>query len=345
MVHDSLDRTETEEGIDGELTPKMATEWLPVSSLEILDSPRLQGENLEHIRMLATIDTKLPPIIVHRATRRVIDGAHRLGAARLRGDQMIEARMFDGSEQEAFVLGVKANITHGLPLSMPDRTTAAERIIASHPFWSDRTIAAATGLSARAIGSIRRRLEAEDGIEDKITARVGRDGRVRPLDSTEGRLKAVNFIKDQPNASLREIAKNAGVSPSTARDVRNRIERGEDPLLSARQPAERRGGPTLGPKTADNPSQPNLDSLLHGLKNDPSLRFSDTGRALLRWVLTRAIQTNEWDDLVDAVPPHCAYVLASVARHCAHEWQGFADKLEQVVEATDSLTSARSDSG
>jgi hypothetical protein len=275
---------------------------------------------------------------------RVIDGTHRLNAARLRGDKMIEARMFDGSEHEAFVLGVKANITHGLPLSIPDRTTAAERIIASHPYWSDRTIATVTGLGARAIASIRRRLEAENGIEKKVTARIGRDGRVRPLDNTEGRLKAVNFIKDRPDASLREIAKNAGVSPSTARDVRNRIERGEDPLLTARQSTERRGT-TFGPKTNGDPLQRDLDSLLHGLKNDPSLRFSDAGRALLRWVFTRAIQKNEWDDLVDAVPPHCAYVLANVAQHCAQEWQDFAERLEKVVEAADDLAGASHNGG
>src|SRR5262249_31754750 len=318
------------EHADEELTPKMPTEWLPVSSLKAFDSVRQQGEDPEHTRMLASVDAKLPPIIVHQATMRVIDGAHRLGAARLRGDELIEARMFDGSEQEAFVLAVKANITHGLPLSVPDRTTAAERIIASHPSWSDRTIAATTGLSARTVGSIRRRLEAEHGIEEGIKARIGQDGRVRPLDSAEGRLRAVSFIKDRPDASLREIARNAGVSPSTARDVRNRIQRGEDPLPSARHSAGQRAGTTaLAPKPGRDPAQPSLDSMLHGLKNDPSLRFSDSGRTLLRWVFARAIQTNEWYALVDAVPPHCTYVMANVARRCAQEWQDFAETLER----------------
>ncbi len=308
----------------------MPTEWLPVSSLKAFDSVRQQGEDPAHTRMLASVDAKLPPIIVHRATMRVIDGAHRLGAARLRGDELIEAHMFDGSEQEAFVLAVKTNITHGLPLSVPDRTTAAERIIASHPSWSDRTIAATTGLSARTVGSIRRRLETKHGIEEGVKARIGQDGRVRPLDSTEGRLRAVSFIKDRPDASLREIARNAGVSPSTARDVRNRIQRGEDPLPPARHSAGQRAGTTaLVPKPMRDPAQPSLDSMLHGLKNDPSLRFSDSGRTLLRWVFARAIQTNEWYALVDAVPPHCTYVVANVARRCAQEWQDFAETLER----------------
>jgi ParB-like chromosome segregation protein Spo0J len=310
----------------------MAVEWLPVKALVMLDSPRLQGENLGHTRMLASVGAKLPPIIVHRATMRVIDGAHRLGAARIRGDELIEARMFDGSEQEAYVLGVKANIAHGLPLSVSDRSTAAERIITSHPSWSDRTIAAATGLSARTIGNIRRRLERQDGAEEKVKARIGRDGRIRPLDNTEGRLKAVNFIKSQPDASLREIAKKAGVSPSTARDVRNRLNQGEDPVPSARRPVDRRSATTtiaLGARPIQLPSPPNLDSILHGLKNDPSLRFTDSGRSLLRWIFVRVVHNDEWREFVDPVPPHCAYVIADVARHCAQEWQDFAESLEK----------------
>jgi transposase-like protein len=238
--------------------------------------------------------------------------------------------MFDGSEQEAFVLGVKANIMHGLPLSLADRSAAAERIVASRPSWSDRTIAVVTGLSARTIGSIRARLEAEHGIGEDVKARIGQDGRVRPLDSAEGRLKAVSLFKDQPNASLREVARKAGVSPSTAHDVRNRIQRGEDPLPSARRSAGRRASTTvLAPKPLRESAQPDLGSILLGLKKDPSLRFSESGRTLLRWVFSRVVQPDEWNRFIDAVPPHSAYVIAKVARLCAQEWQDFADRLEK----------------
>jgi transposase len=267
---------------------------------------------------------------------RVIDGTHRLGAARLRGDELIEARMFDGSEQAAFVLGVQANITHGLPLPVTDRTIAAERIIEANPSWSDRAIATATGLSARTIGTIRRRVETRAGAENQIKVRIGRDGRVRPLDSTEGRLKAVNFIKSQPNASLREIARNAGVSPSTARDVRNRIERGDDPFPSARQSVEHQGAAlTLerGGRTTERSSrrapESDIAAKLRGLKNDPSLRFTESGRTLLRWIFAKAVRADEWQDVLNAVPPHCSYVMANVARHCANEWLEFAETLEK----------------
>ena len=64
---------------------------VPVSSLLSGDSPRLAGENLEHVQLLAVVQG-LPPILVHRSTMRVIDGMHRLRAAKLRGDETIAVR-------------------------------------------------------------------------------------------------------------------------------------------------------------------------------------------------------------------------------------------------------------
>jgi ParB-like chromosome segregation protein Spo0J len=316
------------------IQPKSAetveTEWVPVRSLVPANSPRQAGEDIEHIRMLASVDQRLPPIIVHRSSMRVIDGNHRLGAALLRGDELIEVRFFDGSEQEAFVLAVQTNIAHGLPLSLADRTRAAERIIASHPNWSDRAIASVTGLGARTVGNVRRRSLV--GVDDEVRARTGRDGRVRPLDNAEGRLRASAIIRERPEASLREVAREAGVSPSTVRDVRKRIERGEDPV-----PAVRRGrGDGSGVKAfgVGGGDGPRLASMLRGLQSDPSLRFSESGRMLLRWIFSRAIRSDERVDVVAKVPPHCAYIVANVARVCADEWLQLANELEQRTAET-----------
>ncbi|MFI5916401.1 ParB N-terminal domain-containing protein [Dactylosporangium sp. NPDC051541] len=296
-------------------------QWLPVRSLLPADSPRESGEDLAHTRMLAGLDAELPPIIVHRTTMRVIDGMHRLGAARMRGDELIPVRFFDGTEQEAFVLAVRTNIAHGLPLSHEDRTRAAERIIGSHPNWSDRAIAAAAGLGARTIGNIRRRLQQHrDGGDN--AARTGRDGRVRPLNNVEGRIRVSELIRERPDASLREIAREAGVSPSTVRDVRLRIERGENPL-----PAPR---PRRDSEPADDRmTGPDLAVVLQGLQNDPALRFSESGRGLLRWIFSRALRADEWVDVADKVPPHCTYIIADLARTCAEEWRQLAEDLEE----------------
>lgn len=301
-------------------------QWLPVRSLLSGDSPRLAGEDIAHTHMLAKLDERLPPIVVHRQTMRVIDGTHRVGAALLRGDEMIEARLFDGTEQEAFVLAVRTNIAHGLPLSLADRTRAAERIIASCPEWSNRAIASVTGLGARTVGNVRRRLQVGSGAE-QAPVRRGLDGRVRPLDSAEGRLRAMVIMEERPEASLREIAREAGVSPTTVRDVRRRIQRGEEPVPQVRR---RRGAEQdAGAGEGGAPGEPALLAMLQALRNDPSLRFSESGRTLLRWILSRVVRANERLDVAAKVPPHCTYIIANVARACADEWLQLANELER----------------
>ncbi|MDT4989518.1 MAG: hypothetical protein QOI74_3612, partial [Micromonosporaceae bacterium] len=57
-------------------------------------------------------------------------------------------------------------------------------------------------------------------------------------------------------------------------------------------------------------------------------RFTDSGRALLRWLFARSGGPSGGKELMDSIPPHCAYNVAAVARACAQEWQEFAGELE-----------------
>ncbi|MGH3683128.1 MAG: ParB/RepB/Spo0J family partition protein, partial [Natronosporangium sp.] len=118
-----------------------------IANLVLDGSPRLHGEDVSHTRLLAQTHASLPPILVHWPTMRVVDGVHRVQAARLRGETSIRAVFFDGDENAAFVKAVEANVSHGLPLSIDDRRVAAARIIALYPDWSDRAVAASAGLS------------------------------------------------------------------------------------------------------------------------------------------------------------------------------------------------------
>ena len=77
---------------------------------------------------------------------------HRLSAAKLEGSETIRAEFVDADEQTAFLLAVKANTDHGLPLSVADREAAAERILSWYPYWSDRAIAAIAGLAGDVCG-------------------------------------------------------------------------------------------------------------------------------------------------------------------------------------------------
>ena len=211
---------------------------VPLNELLAADSPRLAGEDESHTLRLAEVANQLPPILVHRATMRVIDGMHRVRAAIAAGKHEIQVRFFDGDEDEAFLHAVKENVTHGLPLSLEDRRAAAQRIIIRSPHLSDRAIGRYTGLSDKTVSTIRQRSTAEGA---QTSMRVGMDGRARPLHSFEGRQRAVELWTARPDASLREVAAIAGVSVGTAHDVRKRMERGEDPILF-RQAGGRQGG-------------------------------------------------------------------------------------------------------
>ncbi len=128
---------------------------VPVAALAAGPYLRAGGTSDAHVRLLADAasDTQLPPILVQDDGWRVIDGNHRLAAARLRGDHAIRARFVDCTDAEALVLAMTANAAHGLPLSRADRVAGARRVLAAHPDWSDRALAGITGLSAKTIAS------------------------------------------------------------------------------------------------------------------------------------------------------------------------------------------------
>ena len=309
----------------------LPVELVPIARLTVAGSPRIGGEDPEHIRTLAGAATVFPPILVHRPTMRVIDGAHRLHAALLRNERQIEVRYFDGSEEDAFVLSVRLNVAHGLPLSRADRNSATERILHAHPNWSDRAIAAISGLSDKTVGSIRRRTSAEF---PRLSHRVGRDGRARPNDAAAARRRAAAYAEHRPDARAREIAEAAGISVTTARDVRGRVRDGLDPVPAGHSDVDRAGPvPEARPERADDveregDADDGLFSRLRRLRSDPSFRHHETGRMVLRLLDTNIVVATEPDRLIDGVPMHGVDAVARVAIQYALAWQKFADQLE-----------------
>ncbi|MFI5780489.1 transcriptional regulator [Nocardia sp. NPDC051570] len=298
------------------------TVQIRLDTLALADSPRLAGADFVHIRALAEVEETLPPILVHRPSMRVIDGAHRVGAARLRGAQTIAAQFFDGSETEAFILAVQMNITHGLPLSLADRKAAASRIIRDCPQWSDRAIGVATGLSHKTIGALRR----STGIDTQSNIRIGRDGRPHSPDRADGRRIASELIARSPGIPLREVAKAAGVSLGTAHDVRQRLRRGDDPIPGPRPPANRTPAP---PRSAERVQIKDARLVIHRLKSDPSLRFTEAGRALLRRLELYAMANTALEGMIDALPAHAISLIVQLAYVFSEDWRRFAAHLEQ----------------
>jgi hypothetical protein len=212
-------------------------ESVPTDTVAVAYTPRGDGADEEFVRQLAESVTPWPAIVVHRPTMTVVDGVHRLRAARLRGEERIAVRFFDGDVQDAALLAVAVNVTHGRALSVADRVAAAERIFLARPDWSDRAVAAVAGLSARKVAQVRRACGADT---PEAGHRVGRDGRARPVSSAQGRELASRLIRQNPDASLRQIARRVGISPATVADVRDRMLKGEDPLPPRQRAAESR---------------------------------------------------------------------------------------------------------
>ncbi|MFC3455263.1 ParB/RepB/Spo0J family partition protein [Amycolatopsis speibonae] len=303
-----------------------------LDALSAEESPRVAGVDPAYVLILAETDAPLPPILVHRPTMRVIDGLHRLQAAKIRKATAITARFFDGDEQSAFILAVKSNIAHGLPLSLADRKTAARRILEVRPQWSDRAIAAVTGLSHKTVGKVRR---CSTGEVPQTNAHVGRDGRVRAVDPAQGRRRAHELITSNPTASIREIARNAGVSVATAHDVRHRHRHSEAPSpararsgsqarTSTRQRARQADAGDLGTaQVADN------QAAVERLRSDPTIRYTESGRTLVRLLDGHLNDRDQWDQVARNIPEHRLELISELARARAEDWRQFVELLQK----------------
>lgn len=311
----------------------LAQQEVSLATLAPAVSPRSTGICQHHVCELAEAGGPLPPILVHRSTGRVIDGMHRFHAAALRGDSTISVVYFDGDEFECFVQSVRANLAHGLPLSAEDREQAVKKILKVRPQWSDRAIAEVAGVSPPTVARIRSRSTANTWQLDK---RVGRDGRARPTDGGEGRRRAAEVILACPTASLREVARRAGVSVGTAHNVRVRLREEGHPLPGRREGRQRHPYLNENPVAADRLPQASPETsvrdsgqVLLSLRKDPSLRLSSTGRFLLQWLGVLVVKPEQLEKLARSVPPHWVEATAALARDCSNRWARLGEALER----------------
>ena len=333
--------------VDRDEKAKRADRWLAnqlggclvrtvkISTLLPGDSPRRSGPDRRHAQTLADLDDHLPPIIVHGPSMKVIDGMHRVQAALERGDEDISALIYPGPENDAFVIAVKMNVAHGLPLPRSDRAVAAGRIMLTHPEWSNRMIASLSGVAAGTVTAARKR---STGRSIELEARVGLDGRVRPLNSAAGRQLAGRLLADRPTASLRTIAQEAGVSPSTVQDVRQRLHAGMDPVPHSETttrtdtPIRRgRAGQRDGLPQRRPWDQIDAAAALTALKQDPTLRYNESGRGLLR-LLELNLAGAELCRLTHSVPEYLIENIARLSLCCAAVWENAALQLQRQLQ-------------
>jgi ParB-like chromosome segregation protein Spo0J len=295
---------------------------------------------------LAECGAELPPILVHRETMRVVDGMHRLRAAVLRGQGEIEVRYLMGTDEELFVLAVRANVAHGLPLSLADRKAAAARILRAHPEWSDRSIARIVGLSDKTVGAARRCMTAEIPQQRR---RLGRDGTARPVNTIDARRRAGELLAERPDASLREIGAATGLSTATVRDVRDRLRNGQDPAaprkrqslqetLTSGTPSSRPSSSRRRGGSADWRGQSKDPvAVLHALRADPALRLTESGRGVLRLLETCAVDADTQQRLAESIPAHCAPAVSYLVAEGVRAWQQLASLIRQRSEEIQSV--------
>lgn len=226
-------------------------EVVEVALADLCYGPLVRRErvDIDHVERLTLVLDDCPPIVVQAETGAVLDGFHRWNAATRLGRSVIRAVIVECVDAEALELAVKANLAHGLPLTLAERKSVA-RQLAETTDWSDRRIGDSCGISHDTVASTRPRPTGGNRQLDTPPAptapakRKGKDDRDRPVDEAaqrEQREKIAALITSKPNLSDREIALRTKSSPTTVGKVRAALAAGESPIphkLSAVPDAE-----------------------------------------------------------------------------------------------------------
>jgi ParB-like chromosome segregation protein Spo0J len=292
------------------LEPPIGVVSVLVADLPVGSSFREAGVSAEHVEHLVALGGSWPPIVVGRDNA-VIDGAHRVAAARELGLARIEALVFDGGPEEAYIEFVRRNVSHGLLLTLRERKMAAVRVLRVRREWSDRRVAELCGISSKTVA----RLRVDPGVcpTGEIPqldggVRIGRDDRRRPVHRGSVRARVVEALHAQPSASLRAIAATVGVSPETVRLVR---------LNLASLPES---APTVA-AVSTAPEEP------ASWRTDSALTSCEEGDDFLTWFERTSMLRGDLGR-VSSVPLSRIYEIADEARRRSETWLQFAHSLE-----------------
>ena len=141
----------------------------------------------------------------------LLAGYHRIAAAHKVGIDIIQASVFHGSDNDAFMIAMNDNSTHGLQMSRGDLRFCIEKTVARFPDKTPRVIAEMLGCSRSYASEIMRQLSASGNVEIP-EKRVGKDGKEYPTQrerrtqqqSTDGSEKTSNPALDNQGDDMRE---------------------------------------------------------------------------------------------------------------------------------------------
>jgi ParB-like chromosome segregation protein Spo0J len=292
---------------------KRATVAVSVARLGPGQSLRETPIDTDHVRRLVATGGTWPPLLVRSTDLVVIDGLHRLAAAVELGLATTTVSLFDGSSDDALVEAIRANVGHGLPLTLSERKNAAVRLLAAHEEWSDRMVGGICGLAPSTVSHLRvTRDEPPVAAIVPLTRRLGRDGRNRPVDGAELRRHIAAALHDDPGASLRMIAARTGASPATVRAVRRALA----------EPLQRRAAD--GDQVRDDPGQ----CVGGPWSRDPACSSSEAPRQFAAWFDQTRIDGPSSLLHASSVPLSRVYEVADESLRRARLWTEFAAALE-----------------
>jgi len=181
-------------------------------------NPRLHGVDQEVVEHYASIFKEViwPPILVDRASRRLIDGWHRVEAAKRVGVYSLPVQWVDAKEDELFALAIKANLAHGIRLSREERFKAIVRL--QREGWTPDRIAEVLGVSEKMVD----RTEKAEDLRIRFKVR-DMPGAMLPTES----LVEVVKLPDQFHEELAEIACDVEAAPGDVRRAVASIKRGD----------------------------------------------------------------------------------------------------------------------
>lgn len=303
---------------------------LPLDCLRKGPSPRRGSVRAEQVEALLATPSTWPPILVHRPSMAVIDGHHRLAAAKRLGLTSISAVYFDGNSEMAELEAIRRNVTHGMPLTLAERRSAASRILKRYPGWSDSKVAEICGVSSKTVGRLRSQVVGGSNLPTEW--RVGRDGKRHPARSGAARDRVLKLLADQPSLTVRDVAETTGVSEQTVRSVRKRLE--EQDL-----DADRGTPPELvrENRSISIPHIRSVEAPYTGLQkvsvwhNDTACSSTEAGQLFATWFDGHSIDNIETTTYVSCVPLSRIYDVIDESQRRSKFWSNYALELNRRV--------------